>query len=65
MTSLFDSDQKKDRVTKVVDKINEKFGDHTIRNGFLLYSEKLTTTQNGFGSDKYERVKLTGSATRV
>ncbi|MDP2637808.1 MAG: DNA polymerase IV [Candidatus Levybacteria bacterium] len=55
--SLFDS-VKKNKLTCVIDEINEKFGDHTIRNGFLLYSEKLTTAPNGYMADKYERTKL-------
>ncbi|OGH14952.1 MAG: hypothetical protein A2860_01975 [Candidatus Levybacteria bacterium RIFCSPHIGHO2_01_FULL_37_33] len=56
--SLFDKDFKKSNVLKAVDKINDKFGDHTIRNGFLLYSDKLTTVPNGYMADKYERTKL-------
>lgn len=55
---LFDSDKKKDRVLETVDRINDKFGDHTIRNGFLLYADKLTTAPNGYMADKYERTKL-------
>jgi DNA polymerase IV len=55
--SLFDS-PKKDKLTSVIDKINDKFGDHTIRNGFLLHADKLTTVPNGFMADKYERTKL-------
>jgi len=43
---------------QTVDFINERFGDHTIRNGFLLYSDKLTTVPNGYMADKYERTKL-------
>ena len=58
---LFPKDQKWDRVTQTVDAINEKFGDHTIRNGFLLYADKLTTVPNGYMADKYERTKLAGS----
>lgn len=57
--SLFDIPQKSEKITTVVDKINDKFGDHTIRNGFLLYSDKLTTVPNGYMADKYERNKLT------
>lgn len=57
-TSLFDN-PKKSGVQSVIDKINDKFGDHTIRNGFLLYSEKLTTMPNGYMADRYERSKLT------
>jgi len=56
--SLFES-PKKDKVQNVIDKLNDKFGDHTIRNGFLLYSEKLTTMPNGYMADKWERRQLT------
>jgi DNA polymerase-4 len=56
--SLFDFDVKKNKLTKTVDKINEKFGDHTIRNGFLLNADKLTTVPNGFMADRYERQKI-------
>jgi DNA polymerase-4 len=56
--SLFDFDQKSERVVRTVDGINEKFGDHTIRKGFLLNSDKLTTVPNGFMADRYERQKL-------
>lgn len=56
--SLFETDIRKDKLTSTVDKINDKFGDHTIRNGFLLHSEKLTTKPNGYMADKYERIKL-------
>ncbi|KKQ42511.1 MAG: polymerase IV protein [Candidatus Levybacteria bacterium GW2011_GWB1_37_8] len=45
--SLFDS-PRKNKLTLTIDRINEKFGDHTIRNGFLLYSDKLTTVPNGY-----------------
>ena len=31
-----------------IDSINDRFGDHTIRNGFLLYADKLTTVPNGY-----------------
>ncbi|OGH06105.1 MAG: hypothetical protein A2W22_04300 [Candidatus Levybacteria bacterium RBG_16_35_11] len=56
--SLLDYSNKQEKVTKVIDKINDKFGDHTIRNGFLLYSDKLTTVPNGYMADKFERMKL-------
>ncbi|MGA2911428.1 MAG: DNA polymerase IV [Candidatus Levyibacteriota bacterium] len=56
--SLFNFDVKKDQIVKTVDKINEKFGDHTIRKGFLLHADKLTTVPNGFMADRYERQKL-------
>jgi len=56
--SLFDTSDRKEKILQTVDRINEKFGDHTIRNGFLLYSQKLTTVPNGFLADRYERAKL-------
>ncbi|MEX2007300.1 MAG: DNA polymerase IV [Candidatus Levyibacteriota bacterium] len=55
--TLFDN-PKKSKVQSAIDKINDKFGDHTIRNGFLLYSQKLTTMPNGYMADKFERSKL-------
>ncbi len=55
--SLFD-EPKKNKTTQVIDKLNERFGDHTIRNGFLLYSDKLTTMPNGYLADNFERTKL-------
>ena len=55
--SLFDS-ARQNSLQKTIDKINERFGDHTIRNAFLLYSDKLTTVPNGYMADKYERTKL-------
>lgn len=57
--SLFDQSGKKEDVQKAVDSINETFGDHTIRNGFLLYSDKLTTMPNGFLADRLDRIELT------
>ena len=55
--SIFDT-PKNDNLIKTIDLINNKFGDHTIRNGFLLYSSKLTTVPNGYMADKFERTKL-------
>lgn len=60
--ALFNS-TKKDELISVIDKINEKFGDHTIRNGFLLHADKLTTVPNGYLTDKFERTKLALEAT--
>jgi DNA polymerase-4 len=56
---LFGEKKKQDTLTKIIDTINTKFGDHTIRNGFLLYADKLTTVPNGFMADRYERQLLT------
>lgn len=55
---LFEQNNKKEGLQKAVDGINEAFGDHTIRNGFLLYSDKLTTVPNGFLADRLERIEL-------
>jgi DNA polymerase-4 len=55
---LLMQDQKYQTITNIIDKINEKFGDHTIRNGFLLYADKLTTVPNGYGTDRYDRQEL-------
>lgn len=51
-------DRKKDKLIKITDQINNRFGDHTLRNGFLLYSAKLTTVPNGYMADRFERTKL-------
>lgn len=56
--SLFDQPKRLEKVTGAIDKINDKFGDHTIRNGFLLYADKLTTMPNGYMADNFERTKL-------
>lgn len=56
--SLFEVDNKKHKLLEVVDNLNEKFGDHTIRNGFLLYASKLTTVPNGYMADRFERQRL-------
>lgn len=55
---LLPYDQKQEKVLKAMDSLNERFGDHTIRNGFLVYSDKLTTVPNGYMADRYERRKL-------
>jgi DNA polymerase IV len=61
--SLFEEDKKQEQITKTMDKINEKFGDHTIRNGFLLYGPNLKTVPNGFMADRTERKKLSEETT--
>lgn len=55
--SLFDPPRNEHLLT-TIDMLNEKYGDHTIRNGFLLYADKLTTVPNGWMADKYERTLL-------
>ncbi len=61
--NLFENLDKKHQVLQIVDKINAKFGDYTIRNGFLLYADKLKTVPNGFMADRFERVKLAQDTT--
>jgi hypothetical protein len=56
--SLFDQPIKQNKIGKAVDEINSRFGNHTIRNGFLLYADKLATQPNGFMADKLERKQL-------
>ena len=58
--NLFTTSSKTDNLTKTIDKINNRFGDHTIRNGFLLYAKKLTTEPNGYMADRYERSLISG-----
>ncbi|GIW61686.1 MAG: DNA polymerase IV [Patescibacteria group bacterium] len=55
---LLYEDKRKERLMQVVDALNERFGDHTIRNGFLLGVPHLTTVPNGWMSDRFERKKL-------
>ena len=56
--SLFDQVSKNPKVQKVMDEINERFGDHTIRNGFVHNSPNLKTVPNGYMADKFERQRL-------
>ncbi|MBI2442600.1 MAG: hypothetical protein HYV40_01670 [Candidatus Levybacteria bacterium] len=56
--SLFPQERRWEDLSETLDKINDRFGDHTIRNGFLLYADKLTTVPNGYGADRYERLLL-------
>ncbi len=56
---------KSQKLLKTIDILNTKFGDHTIRNGYLLDADKLTTVPNGFGADRYERKKLTDESRLV
>lgn len=56
--SLFDVTSKSSKIQKTIDDINERFGDHTIRNGFVHNSPNLKTVPNGYMADKFERQKL-------
>ncbi len=59
--SLFDTKAKTSKIQSTIDTLNERFGDHTIRNGFLTNGPNLKTVPNGFMADKFERHKLVGS----
>ena len=54
---LFDN-PRKDTVTHVMDAINDRFGHHTIRNGYLTYAPKLHTKPNGYMADRWQRKEL-------
>lgn len=56
--SLFEN-PRRDDVLKAVDRLNDRYGGHMVRNGFLTYAPKLKTVPNGFLADKWERYKLT------
>jgi DNA polymerase-4 len=56
--SLFEVDRKEEKLAVTIDSINTKFGNHTIRNAFLLYAYKLTTKPNGFMADRFERMQI-------
>ncbi len=59
--SLFESSNKSSKIQKVMDEINDRFGDHTIRNGFVWDSPNLKTVPNGYMADRFERQKLAQS----
>lgn len=59
---LFLNEQRAQKIVSIIDRINERFGDHTLRNGFLLYANKLTTVPNGYMADRFEREKLAKEA---
>ena len=59
---LFKREQNWDRLTSTIDSLNKRFGNHTVRNGFLLYGDKLTTVPNGFMADRYELLQLSKTA---
>ncbi len=56
--SMFDQTKKDNKIQAVMDEINERFGDHTIRNGFVWDSPSLKTVPNGYMADRFERQKL-------
>ncbi len=57
--SLLETVSNQNQLLACIDSINERFGDHVIRNGFLLQAPILKTVPNGFLADKGERTLLT------
>lgn len=55
--SLFES-PKKETIARLVDQINDRFGHHTIRNGYLINAPKLHTKPNGYLADRSMRKEL-------
>ncbi len=55
---LLPFDRKREKIIQIVDNINDRFGDHTTRNGFLANAIQLTTVPNGWMADRFERKKL-------
>lgn len=56
--SLLPDVRRQQGLQKTIDILNDRFGDHTIRNGFLLYADKLTTVPNGYMADRFERREI-------
>lgn len=56
--SLFQKDRDEKALTEAIDILNKRFGDYTIRKGFLLNAKKLKIVPNGYLADKHERTKL-------
>lgn len=55
--SMFEIPQKQ-AIVKLVDEINDRFGHHTIRSGYLTNAPKLHTKPNGFMADRFMRKEL-------
>ena len=55
--SLFEN-AKTGPIMQAIDRINDRFGHHIIRRGFVLKAPKLKTEPNGFLGDRYIRKTL-------
>lgn len=55
--SLFDP-PKKEVIARLIDQINDRFGHHTIRNGYLANAPKLHTKPNGYMADRWQRKEI-------
>lgn len=49
---------KKQVIERLVDKINDRFGHHTIRRGALVNIDQLHTKPNGYGADRFMRKEI-------
>lgn len=54
---LFES-PKKEVVIRLIDQINDRFGHHTLRRGYLTDAPQLHTQPNGFMADRWQREEL-------
>lgn len=54
---LFENPKESD-VLHSIDRLNERFGNHTIRRGYVLNAPRLDTKPNGFFGDKVQRQQL-------
>lgn len=54
---LFDNKKEADLLC-VIDKLNDRFGNHTVRHGYVLEAPKLDTKPNGFFGDHAQRQQL-------
>ena len=57
--SLFEN-PKNDIIVRLVDQINDRFGHHTIRTGYLIDAPKLHTKPNGYMADRWHRKEIKG-----
>lgn len=55
--SLFEN-PKNEAIARLVDQINDRFGHHTVRRGYLVYAPKLPTRPNGYLADRWQRKKI-------
>lgn len=55
--SLFESPQK-EAIARLVDQINDRFGHHTVRRGYLVDAPKLHTKPNGYMADRWHRQEI-------
>lgn len=56
---MFESPQK-EAIPRLIDAINDRFGHHTIRNGYLVDAPRLYTKPNGYLADRGLRKAIKG-----